>query len=221
MFNKENMVNLERLRNLTISVLLWKKRNLRNGYRVMNKLREKIRTCDNVIQELQKLIQEEYVKDVVNIERINCQKTLIENTKIDKQYYMKNLEKLKTELVRIENETYEVIVRNGQLLTKNDMIQLTGGHYYNFEKADLDDADGTFLDYVFVHVVECIDSKHGENNLQQNAPLFYACMKAISRSTSSEVFAEALALVQEQQEQKHIEELESKYEVEGKVITLK
>ena len=218
--------NLEALRASTKTTLVWKKRRLRQGYKALDEFTDYVKLCDELIEGQEFLINVEKEKDIVDLKRIERLERNIKSAQDKKEFCNSKIATLKQALTELEDEVFEIISCNGKYLTRDDMIQLTGGHYYNFDKADEDkDSDGTFLDYVFVHCVERIDIKTQDEldfDLRQDGPLFYACMKAICRKDKDHtVFYGALGMLQEQQEQQRIEELENKYEVDGKIITLK
>lgn len=223
---RRNVMDLEQVRKSTKTKIVRCKRDLRKCYKLHEHLRNMIKQCDEIIQEVEIAINEEHSRNVVNMDYIFELLGNMEQVKTTKERYIKKIDELKQLTVDLENGTYELIMTKGHLLTRDDMVQLTGGHYYNFDKADEDeDADGTFIDYVFVHGVERIYTKHEDDlsfDLKLDMPLFHACMKAIIRKDKDhKVFYGALDMLQERQEQQRIEELESKYEVDGKIITLK
>lgn len=226
MVRQRQRLNREQARKSTKTKIVRCKRDLRKCYKLHEHLHNMVKQCDEIIKEVEIAVNEEYSRDIVNMEYIIELLENVEQIKETKERYIKNIDELKQLIVTLENGTYELIMTKGHLLTRDDMIQLTGGHYYNFDKADEDkDSDGTFIDYVFVEMVERIDVKNDDDDyisMKLNAPLFHACMKAIIRKDKDhKVFYGALDMLQEQREQQRIEELESKYEVDGKIITLK
>ena len=215
----------EQARKSTKTKIVRCKRDLRKCYKLHEHLCNMVKQCDEIIQEVEIAINEEYSRDVAYMEYIIELLENVEQIKETKERYIKKIDELKQITVDLENGTYELILNRGHLLTRDDMVQLTGGHYYNFDKADEENSNNTFLDYVFVEMVERIDVKNDDDDyisMKLNAPLFYACMKAIIRKDKDhKVFYGALDMLQERQEQQRIEELENKYEVDGKIITLK
>lgn len=223
---RRNVMDLEQVRKSTKTKIIRCKRDLRKCYKLREKFRNMIKQCDEIIKEVEIAVNEERSRDVVDMDYIFELLGNMKRAEVAKDMYIEKIDELKQITVDLENGTYELIMTKGHLLTRDDMVQLTGGHYYNFDKADEDyDADGTFIDYVFVHGVERIYSKHEDDlsfDLKLDMPLFHACMKAIIRKDKDHaVFYGALDMLQEQREQKRIEQLESKYEVDGKIITLK
>ena len=223
---RRSVMDLEQVRKSTKTKIVRCKRDLRKCYKLREKFRNMIKQCDEIIKEVEIAVNEERSRDVVDMDYIFELLGNMKRAEVTKDMYIEKIDELKQITVDLENGTYELIMTKGHLLTRDDMIQLTGGHYYNFDKADEDyDSDGTFIDYVFVHGVERIYTKQEDDlsfDLKLDMPLFHACMKAIIRKDKYHtVFYGALDMLQERQEQQRIEELESKYEVDGKIITLK
>ena len=225
MVRQRQRLNREQARKSIKTKIVRCKRDLRQCYKLHEHLHNMVKQCDEIIKEVEIAVNEEYSRDIVNMEYIVELLENVEQIKETKERYIKNIDELKQLTVTLENGTYELILNRGHLLTRDDMVQLTGGHYYNFDKADEENSNNTFLDYVFVEMVERIDVKNDDDDyisMKLNAPLFYACMKAIIRKDKDhKVFYGALDMLQERQEEKRIEELESKYETNGKIIKLK
>ena len=106
------------------------KRDLRQCYKLHEHLCNMVKQCDEIIKEVEIAVNEEYSRDVVNMEYIIELLENVEQIKETKERYIKNIDELKQLTVTLENGTYELILNKGHLLTRDDMVQFRLIHQY-------------------------------------------------------------------------------------------
>lgn len=219
---------LLRLKHLLVGVY----KEIDNCYVFIRENEKEISVWKKEIERLQK-------EDVVDLQEINSYKCYIDDSKFLNENGRHRIRMLEEKIAEVEDITLAYIEKFGDKLSRKQMETLTGGHSYNFDKADewnieKGKDERSFLDYVFVHGVEYVRNKQRMDGWYDcpthEMPFHEACCNAVLRGMDRmgdkapnpiKILMDIQAEQQRQEEQQRIEELESKYEVNGKVITLR
>lgn len=219
--------------------LLTLKRTLVSVYKEIDSCYDFIKERERDITDWEKMIERLENEDVVDLQKIHGCKYCINGINFLIKGCKDDIHTLEEKVAEVEDITLAYIEKFGDKLSRKQMETLTGGHSYNFDKADEWSVENgkderSFLDYVFVHGVEYVRNKQRMDGWYDcpthEMPFHEACCNAVLRGMDRmgdkapnpiKILMDIQAERQAKEEQQRIDELESKYDVNGKVITLR